>query len=87
MWYVDGSDANIAGGWKIRVIDPAFTKQYTKGTVTLNAIKSISIMLRQQTGLTTTAYINSFVDCIRSGTKIATYQSDAVTPSTFNELS
>lgn len=68
LWFLDGSDTvKSADGWKCYVIDPAGTADVSAGSLTLNSVKNVGFLCRQNSGVTTTVS-NQFIDAIRAGT-------------------
>lgn len=69
-WYMDGSDTMpIAPGWLPYCLDASLNADASAGTLTLNAVKNIGFICRQNSGITTTVS-NQFVDAIRAGTGV-----------------
>ena len=67
-WNVDGSDTQPnSEGWKCYVIDPSSTPDASAGSLTLNSVKNVGYLCRQNTGVSTSLN-NVFVDGIRAGT-------------------
>ncbi len=77
LWFLDGSDTAVEGGWVPYCVDPNGTADVSAGTLTLTTIKNCAFISRQQTGVNTSLN-NILVDVIRRGTGVTATASSSL---------
>ena len=85
LWFLDGSDTAIEGGWVPYCVDPAGTADASAGTLTLTTVRNCSFISRQQTGVNTSLN-NILVDAIRRGTGVTATCNSAADTITFDSI-
>lgn len=85
LWFLDGSDTAIEGGWVPYCVDPAGTADVSAGTLTLNTVKNCGFISRQQTGVNTSLN-NILVDAVRRGTGVTATASSAADVITLDSI-
>lgn len=85
LWFLQGSDTDVIGGWRCFVVDPSSTADASAGTLTLTTVKNCAFINRQLTGVNTSLN-NAMVDAIRRGTGLTATTSVGTDVITFSSI-